>query len=69
MPKRSVVELRGGPASGAIVEVPEIRVSELVDDIAYLSISPAGLLYNRQKGAYVTGAEVVHNPNDPDQQD
>jgi len=63
------VNLCGGPASGAVVEVPPKRMSEIVLDAFHLSVSPAGLLYNRRLGAYVQGAEVVVNPNDPDQSD
>ena len=61
--------LTGGPASGAVVEVPPQRMQEIVSDVAHLSVSVAGLLYNRRAGRYVQGAVVVVNPNDPDQAD
>jgi hypothetical protein len=44
-------------------------MQEIVSDVAHLSVSVAGLLYNRRAGRYVQGAVVVVNPNDPDQAD
>jgi hypothetical protein len=62
-----VVRIRGGRASGAVVEMPIERMVEL--EVSSLSVSPAGLLHDDRAGRYVPGAVVVVNPNDPDQAD
>jgi hypothetical protein len=67
MQERSIVRFLGGPASGAVVEVPTERVEALHP--GHVSVSPAGLLYDRNAGRYVQGAVVIVNPHDPDQAD
>lgn len=55
-----VVRLNGGPAAGAVVELPANQVDRL--DIRRLTITPTGKLYCRTTQRYVSGAVVVERP-------